>query len=1052
MRAAEAALPELAAFAESGALLDALPQLVWIADRSGRLQYVNRRWSAYTGLAASEALGAGWLKLIYPDDCAATLARFDEASAKGEPYQLEMRVRNAEGQYRWMLVDGTPVASSDGATQLWLGTCTDIDDRKSAEAQQTLTQSRFQRLVESNLLGIFRTDLDGLFFDANDAFLEMIGYDRSDVAAGRLRWQDLTPLEFMQSSQEAARQAHAAGLCAPFEKEYLRKDGSRIPVLLGAALIPGGDEVIGYVLDLTERKRAETARHESEMRLRRLVEANVLGVFTADDTQTITEANDAFLRMIGYHQEDVANRRLVLADLTPHDWSATTARAFAEVEQTGVCTPFEKEYYRKDGSRVPVLVGAASLPGERYNEICYALDLSEQKRATQALRESEARYRILAEALPQLVWIADPDGVTLYANQHCHDYLGSLPPAEREAWKKVVHPDDCPPLERAWTCRERCELELRLQRGSDGAFRWHLLRYEPVCDAFGTLVRWLGTAIDIDDRKRAEDGLRFVARASAALSRSLDLATTLDVLLALVVPAFGDWAAISVREPEGIRTLAVRHSDPAKKEYADRLRGAYYHETEADVGTPEAYRSGRPIIFQHALEDARRVVKPEYWEAVEACGLGSGISVPIAVAGSVVGTLGIVSTVPGKLFSPRDLPLFEELAVRAGLAIENAQLYAREHRVALALQNASLPASLPRVPGLTLCGYYEAGKSEALIGGDWYDALRLPDGRVVVSIGDVAGSGLEAAVRMTKIRQVIRGTALLLSDPVSILDAADRAYRSEYDGGFVTALVGIVDPVELSFTYASAGHPAALLRHAGGRLERLEAGLGSPLGLRGRNRPVSAGLCTLPAGSLLALYTDGLVEATRDFEEGNRRLLEALRRDLAREPDSAAALAGAILSLGAPRDDVAILTIGVTPGTGPLERWSFDTADAEAAQHLRRTLCARLEALRASAAELCAAELVFGELTANAARFAPGSVEVALDTSTPLPVLHVLDGGSAFLARGALPADELAERGRGLYIVTKLTEDFQVTPRPEGGNHVRAVLALRGAARPHASG
>jgi plasmid stabilization system protein ParE len=327
----------------------------------------------------------------------------------------------------------------------------------------------------------------------------------------------------------------------------------------------------------------------------------------------------------------------------------------------------------------------------------------------------------------------------------------------------------------------------------------------------------------------------------------------------------------------------------------------------------------------------------------------------------------------------------------------------------------------------------------------------------MVSIGDVAGSGLEAAVRMTKIRQVIRGTALLLADPATILDAADRAYRSEYQSGFVTALVGLIDPVEFTFTYASAGHPAPLLRYADGRVERLEDGLGIPLGLRGRNRPVTPGVCRLPAGALLTLYTDGLIEATRNFDEGNRRLFEALARDPGSESDAAAALARAILSQGGPRDDVAILTIAVTAGAAKrdvdrlIERWTFDTADADAAQRLRRTICTRLESLRASTAELYAAELVFGELAANAARFAPGAVDVALDLSTPLPVLHVLDGGDAFTARGTLPAEELAERGRGLYIVSKLTEDFQISARPERGNHARAVLSVRGAQRSRAA-
>jgi PAS domain S-box-containing protein len=1055
---AEAAIPGIAAVAESGALLDALPQLVWIADRDGRLNYVNRRWSTYTGLDASQAHGTGWLKLLHPDDCNALIVRLQEAAAAAEPYQLEARVRRADGLFRWMLMHGTPLLDADGTTRLWVGTCTDIDDRKTAEAAQNLAQSRLQLLIDADMLGVFRTDLQGRFFDANDTFLRMIGYERADVEAGCIRWQDLTPPEFMDASQEAARKAYTAGMCSSFEKEYVKKDGTRIPILIGAARIPGTDEVIGYVLDLTERKRAETARHESETRLRRLVDANVIGVFTADRTHAIAEANDAFLRMIGYRQEDVAAGLLSLSELTPPEWSVATARAFDEVRATGVCTPFEKEYYRKDGSRVPVLVGAARIPGADDNEICYALDLTSQKRATQALRESEARYRILAEALPQLVWIVDPEGDTLYANRHCHEYLGGLLPQTREDWNGVVHVEDRARLERTWSSYERCELELRLRRGGDGSYRWHLMRYEPICDALGTLVRWLGTAIDIDDRKRAEDGLRFVARASEALSRSLDLATTLDVLLELLVPALGDWAAINVREDaEHIRTLAVRHRDPAKKPFVDRLRGACYHDTGVDGGTPEVYRTGRPAIVQHVLEDVRSAVRPEYWDAVEGCGLGSGMSIPIAVAGRVIGTLVIVSVESRKAFSQADLPLLQELAVRAGLAIENAQLYEREHRVAWALQSASLPASLPRVPGLAFCGYYEAGKGEALIGGDWYDALRLPDGRVMVSIGDVAGSGLEAAVRMTKMRQVIRGTALMLADPMTILDAADRAFRSECESGFVTAFVGLLDPVEFTFTYASAGHLPPLLRHSDGRVERLEGGLGAPLGLRARNRTASPGACRLPAGSLLVLYTDGLIEATRNFDEGNRRLFEALQHEPSPDGDVAAALAGAVLSPGGPRDDVAILTIAAAPGAAKrevdalIERWTFDTADAGAAQRLRRTICTRLESLRASAAELYAAELVFGELAANAARFAPGSVDVALDLSTPLPVLHVLDGGSAFSARGVLPADELAERGRGLFIVEKLTEDFQISARPGFGNHARAVLSLRGAPRARAS-
>src|SRR6202011_3725109 len=134
--------------------------------------------------------------------------------------------------------------------------------------------------------------------------------------------------------------------------------------------------------------------------------------------------------------------------------------------------------------------------------------------------------------------------------------------------------------------------------------------------------------------------------------------------------------------------------------------------------------------------------------------------------------------------------LLHELAARAAVAIENAQLYAREHRVAMTLQRAMLPAVLPEVPGLTFDAVYFPGATEAEIGGDWYDAIALADGRVVVSIGDVTGRGLTAAVIMGRMRQAIETLATYESDPVRLLDAADSVLRRSHPDAIVTALVG----------------------------------------------------------------------------------------------------------------------------------------------------------------------------------------------------------------------------------------------------------------------
>ena len=235
--------------------------------------------------------------------------------------------------------------------------------------------------------------------------------------------------------------------------------------------------------------------------------------------------------------------------------------------------------------------------------------------------------------------------------------------------------------------------------------------------------------------------------------------------------------------------------------------------------------------------------------------------------------------------------------------------YARDHAVSLAFQDAALPRTLPTVPGLTFDAMYEAAGEDALVGGDWYDAFRLPDGRVVISVGDVGGSGLEAAVTMGAVRQTTRGAAQVFADPAAVLDAADRALRSEQPDRIVTAVLGILDPLSLALSYASAGHPPPLLRRGDGSIVELAA-IDLPLGLRNERTGGTNHFVMLSQGALLVLYTDGLTESTRDVLEGERRLRDALaREDIVRSARPAAAIRRVVAAESS--DDVAILTVRV---------------------------------------------------------------------------------------------------------------------------------------------
>src|SRR5882757_142612 len=134
-------------------------------------------------------------------------------------------------------------------------------------------EATIRRLVDANIIGIFVWDAEGRILEANDAFLHMVGYDRGDLASGRMRWTDLTPAEWRERDERARAELSSTGTVQPYEKEYFRKDGGRVPVLIGGALFEqSGSEGVAFVLDLTERNRAEGALRESEYKLRKIIE------------------------------------------------------------------------------------------------------------------------------------------------------------------------------------------------------------------------------------------------------------------------------------------------------------------------------------------------------------------------------------------------------------------------------------------------------------------------------------------------------------------------------------------------------------------------------------------------------------------------------------------------------------------------------------------------------------------------------------------------------------------------------------------------------------
>lgn len=372
-----------------------------------------------------------------------------------------------------------------------------------------------------------------------------------------------------------------------------------------------------------------------------------------------------------------------------------------------------------------------------------------------------------------------------------------------------------------------------------------------------------------------------------------------------------------------------------------------------------------------------------------------------------------------------------------------SSLYEHERLIAQRMQDAALPR-LPAIAGLTLDAVYRPADDAARVGGDWYDVMRLANGLIVATIGDVSGSGLDAAVAMSHMRQVLRAVANVHSDPALMLDAAERTLTSDDMRRELTCFVGVVDLVTEELTYASAGHPPPLLRNASGSVDVLACD-GMMLGTTIRTQREAR---TIPfaAESMLVLYTDGITEAEHDPVRGELRLRAATAALTMHEPHPAVVLADA-MRVGSAKDDIALLTIrhaAVRPEAA-LRRWSFDARDAERGRELQAAYRSLLVEHGLPLASMTFAETILAELLGNVVRHAPGPVEVVVDTGAPSPILSVLDRGPGFQYFPKLPHDLLSERGRGLFIVSQLAEDFTVQRRTGNGSHARVVLASAGA-------
>jgi len=512
-------------------LVDSIPALIHTGRPDGYLDYFNKRWLEYYGVTLDKVAGWNWTAYVHPDDVDGIVAKWRACLATGEIFEYETRVRRADGEYRWMFHCKVPLRDGGGNIVKWYGSSLDIDERKTAEEAVRRSKAYLAEAQRLSHTGSFGWKVpSGEIFWSDETF-RIFGYDRSveptiDSVVQRVHPKDRADVK------EVISRAFAGAL--EFEHAYrlLLPDGrvKHVHAIAHATQNASGDrEFVGAVSDITERKTTED-------KIRRLVDAGILGIFIANLGGEIVEANQAFLQMFQYDRQDLLSGRLRWEDMTPAELRERDQRAVTEALATGFFQPYEKQFFRKDGSRLPVLLGGA-LFQDSNEGVSFVLDLSEQKRAEAKIREQEMEFRQMVDLVPQHVAVFGPNGERLYANCVTLDYVG----LSLEEWRQTlghsfrsslfVHPDDQERVGRDFNANRSsdsaCELELRVRKG-DGTYRWFLVRFNPLRDDQGQITRWYVASTDIEDRKQAEDRLR---SENVALREEIDKASMFEEIV-----------------------------------------------------------------------------------------------------------------------------------------------------------------------------------------------------------------------------------------------------------------------------------------------------------------------------------------------------------------------------------------------------------------------------------------------------------------------------------------------------------------------------------------
>ncbi|TQK42690.1 PAS domain S-box-containing protein [Streptomyces sp. SLBN-118] len=417
--------------------------------------------------------------------------------------------------------------------------------------------------------------------------------------------------------------------------------------------------------------------------------------------------------------------------------------------------------------------------------------------------------------------------------------------------------------------------------------------YAPLLGHEGRPLGLIASLIDITDgqqahaeAERARQRFALLAEAGERIGTTLDLRRTAEEVVQVLVPQLADSADVqlleAVLDPDEatastqgvVRRMAAAFPDPSAP--TAKLTPGMTFQVPLGSVYEQVIAEGHPMnLYQADIPELIPDPQAERLRDYLSVRIGCARLVPLSARGKVLGAVVVTRTRSREPFDEQDCVLIDELVARAALNIDNARMYTSQREAALTLQRSLTNNALPDVTGLELTGRYLPA-SDHEVGGDWFDVITLPEGRTGLVIGDVMGHGIHAAAVMGQLRTAVRTLARLDIPPAQMLRSLDAAVADLGENEMATCVYAVHDPAAGGCLIARAGHPPPALVDAQGTLAFLDGPSGTPLGTGGQEFRTEE--VPLPPGSLLVLYTDGLIEArNRDLDQGMQELARALR-------------------------------------------------------------------------------------------------------------------------------------------------------------------------------